>query len=387
MLDMQRKLLITFIVGAFLANVGWALYFTRSRIDLKVVMRSSYSELMLLITAESFSGLLSLIWGYIGDRVSRRGMIKLGLLSVIPMMLLGYSSGSLLFITLAALANVLYSIAQPSVMALVVIEKEKSGRRLGVFNGVGSLGWAVGSLLMAYLSNTLGSSVVYLVSSLLMGLSLLVFLVNYPASHIKREGSVRTFLRKLPFLAIGVSLAYIGIAGSSTILSIKLYYELGMNDALFALFYGVLPSVLGASVDVMTGIFADKVGGVIVTLISMISYAAIFPLLYMVTGILMGIIWVIPIYPLFYLGVGKMYSDMASPEYKATAMGAVSTTLSLGGMGAGLIGPLADHFGQAFSVAVSAMLILLGALVVLLSCRSKIDIPASSSSLHISLNT
>lgn len=371
---MNRRLLFTFIAGSFLANMGWALYFTWSRIDLKVRKGSSYSELLLLISAESLSGLLSLIWGYLGDKVSRRGMIKLGLLSVLPMMLLGYSSNSLFFITFATLANILYLIAQPSVMALVVAEKERSGRRLGMFNGVGSLGWTVGSLLTAYLSNTWGSRGVYLASSLLIGLSLLSFLKYYPVEYLRKDGDIGAFLRKLPLLSTGVALAYIGIIGSSTVLSIKLYYELGMNEALFALFYGALPSILGAGVNVVTGIFADKVGGVIVTLISMIAYAVIFPLLYSVSGMIMGVIWVIPVYPLLYLGIGKMYSDMASPEYKATAMGAVSTTLSLGGIGAGVIGPLVDCFGQAFSILVSVMLILLGALVTLLSCKGSVSV-------------
>jgi len=343
--------------------MGWALYFTRSRIDLKVELESSYSELMLLITVESFSGILSLAWGYLGDRIGRKRMISIGLLSAMPMLLLGLTKIPALFLVLAAFANILFMVSQPSIMTALVIDKERSGRRLGMFNCVGSLGWAVGSYTMAYLSENLGPWAVYAASSMFIIFSLIIFSVNYPKS-VERgvESNIHVLLRRLPFPTLGVSLAYMGIVYSSTILSIKLYYELGTNATLFALFYGVLPTLLGAGVNILIGVIADKIGGYLVTLISMISYAILFPLLYLSSGMLMAVLWIIPLYPLLYLGVSKFFSDLAPLELKATAMGAVSASLSLGGVGAGLLGPLTDFYGIDFSLFLSEVLILGGGL-------------------------
>ncbi len=370
-MSIDRKTLIIFTLGSFTSSAGWALYYTLSRIDLKIELDAGYTGLMILVAAESLAGIASILWGHLGDRLGRRRMVLVGLFSALPLALLGILRDPRFFILMAALAAILHSASVPSVMAVLVSESRVSGRRLGLFGGGGSIGWAFGSLLIAPVEGLGGPTAVYLLSAALVGLSLLIFFAWYPYLETEDGASSWEFVRRLPLLIVGVAVTYFGVLWAFTVLSIKLYYELGGDKMLFALFYGGIPALIGGAIEPIAGLIADKIGGFKLLIASSLAYLALAPLLYISSGIFMALLWLTPIYPFYYVSVGKTYSDLAPPELKATSMGAANTAYSLGGLASGFMGTITDVYGTSLTVALS-MAVIGGGILTLMAGSPKI---------------
>jgi len=369
-MSITRKTLAIFTLGSFTSSTGWALYYTLSRIDLKIELNAGYTGLMLLVAAESLAGIASILWGYLGDKLGGRRMVSIGILSIIPFALLGLLRKPRLFIMMAALATILHSASVPSVLAVLVSEEEKSGRRLGLFGGGSSAGWAFGSFLMAPIDGLGGPAAVYLLSAALIGLSLLIFSKWYPQIDVTGESSSWEFVRKLPLLILSISIIYFGLLWAFTVLSIKLYYELGGDKMLFAIFYGGLPALIGSIIEPGAGVIADRVGGFKLLIFASAAYIVLMPLLYLSSGMLMAMLWLAPIYPFYYVSVGKTYSDLAPPDLKATSMGAANTAYSLGGLASGFTGILTDIYGIGYTVLLSVV-VMVGGISILLIGRPK----------------
>ena len=93
--------------------------------------------------------------------------------------------------------------------------------------------------------------------------------------------------------------------------SIKLYIEVRRNEVIYGIIYGGLTSLIGSMVRPYAGKLSDRVGSLKLYKASLASYSLLMFLLAISRGIIMAILWLIPIYPLYDISVVTTVSSFA----------------------------------------------------------------------------
>ncbi|WP_042667338.1 hypothetical protein [Desulfurococcus amylolyticus] len=109
----MKKALCVFYTASFMLGVVEGAYYTVSRDIVYKHMGLNYIFMSILIASETMPGFFSVVGGMVSDIIGRRGMLLLGILSSMPLALIGFTSVE--FIPLLILVHgVTTSMVQPT---------------------------------------------------------------------------------------------------------------------------------------------------------------------------------------------------------------------------------------------------------------------------------
>ncbi len=140
---------------------------------------ANFSQISLILTTSGLAGLAGhYVWGRIADRLGRRKpIITVSLLAVSGSLSLLILAQSYQFVWILRIADWIMLAAYSTVsLALIgdeLADEQRSGRRMGLYRGIGSFAFALGAVISGFIVNRLGFVPSYLfaaASYLLAGL-------------------------------------------------------------------------------------------------------------------------------------------------------------------------------------------------------------------------
>lgn len=329
---------------------------------LKSTLHLSYAQVGIIVLMQNLtSSVIQPIFGYLSDKVSLPWLIPVSVaISGIGMASTGFmpSYVTLLLSVIISGLGIAAFHPQSSRAANLVSSGKSKGRSIGAFSVGGNLGGALGSIFITYLltlpgglSNTLffclpAAVIAFLVWRNLSQVSPPPVAVAAAATHTSVVSNV-----KLPWGMLVILLSFIFIRSSiHTGLStyIPLYYI--DNLAGSPIYAGYLLSaflVAGVIGTYIGGILSDRLGRKTVILFSMIASMPLIFLFQFTSGVfsviftaLTGLVLVSS------FATTVVLSHEMMPGHLGMASGlTIGFSIGLGGVGATILGYIADHFG------------------------------------------
>ncbi len=343
-------------IASLVSSLGWSAYYTISRPYYSNILGLPYSVILIIASSEWMPGLSSFIWGYLGDKIGHKRVLILGLLSF-TLSLVGYVDPMFIPIVVG-LASLGWAAVWPIVLASIsrISPISSVGRSYSIFAVGTSLGWGLGGIIGGLLSTILGIREVLVLTGLLIGIaysSTAIILRN--TTYTYENISIRLLVRKhLLLLAISSIVLTISIDYAFNLISVKLFYELNENTVMYGLFLTTIPAILGALFRPLAGVIVDRVGGLKSVALASILYTIIYTIASIVRGLLLGVIWIIPIYPFYDTGLVKLASEISRYNERGTIMGLINASNSIAGSLMFILGPLTDILGYTYSMLLSA---------------------------------
>ena len=336
---------------------------------------------LITLTYQLTASLLQPLVGLFTDRRPQPYSLPLGMTSTLIGLLLLAFAPSFGFVLLAAtFVGIGSSIFHPESSR---IARLASGGRHGfaqsVFQVGGNTGTAIGPLLAALVIVPFGQrSVAWFGLAALLGIGLLLQVSRwYAAHHIvarshKAVAAVAPYPRKVVLAAVAVLLVlifskYFYLAGISSFYTFYLMERFGLTvrDAQFHLFYFLLASAVGT---VLGGPVGDRIGRKPVIWVSILGVA---PLALLLPHA--DLLWTTALTMVIGLVLSSAFSAILvyAQELIPGKVGMVSGlffgfAFGMGGLGAAVLGLLADRSGIAFVYQSIAYLPLLGVVAALL---------------------
>ena len=338
-----------------------------------------------LLSTLTWLGMLvgSLLWGALGDRFSRKGLLFLILpasaLTLASFALMLPSSGVLVIRLIRA---VVISGFAPITMAMVssVSSRRGRGRNLSYISSSRALGWMLGGAVSGFLLEAIGFRWTVSVVAFLPLVSLVpLFFLRVPqevATH--NRSPFWRYLRDkgLRALYLGVMFRQMGIAGSFSLIFVYMA-SVGISAGLMGVVSGLtaLAQVLGL---VLFGRLADLLGRKTIFLVGFglsVFVAPVFALAQGVWGMAVGHLLVGTAFSALYMGSTAHIGDVIPAERHAVMLGLFDSTRALGGvfgpLVAGLVMPL---FGFRGMFVTMAGITAFGFLLVLAGTRTRTDV-------------
>ncbi len=357
--DMNKTIILLAIAG-LVSSLGWSIYYTVSRPYYSDFLGLSYSSILVIASSEWMPGLTSFIWGYLGDKIGHKRVLMLGFLSF-TLSLIGYINPVFIPIVVG-LASLGWAAVWPIILASIsrISPTGRVGRSYSMFAIGTSSGWGLGGVVGGILDTILGVRVVLVVAGLLIGLAYASTIIILRSTNFTYENiSIRLLVKKyLLLLAISSIVLTISIDYAFNLISVKLFYELNEDVVLYGLFLTTIPAILGALFRPLAGIIVDKIGGLKTVVLASILYTIIYITASVSKGLLLGIIWIIPIYPFYDTGLVKLASEVSKDYERGTVMGLINASNSVAGSLMFVLGPLTDVLGYTYSMWLSACIAL-----------------------------
>ncbi len=348
-------------IANLVSSLGWSIYYTVSRPYYSDVLSLPYSVILIIASSEWMPGLSSFIWGYLGDKVGHKQVLMLGFLSF-TLSLVGYVN-PILIPVMVGLASLGWAAVWPIVLANIsrISPINSVGRNYSVFAIGASFGWGLGGIVGGLLSTILGMRKVLVLTGLLIGtayLSTALILKNITCTY--ENISIRLLAKKhILLLAISSIVLTISIDYAFNLVSVRLFYELDENALMYGLFMTTIPATLGALFRPLAGVIVDRIGGLKSVALASILYTFIYIIASISRGILLGIVWITPVYPFYDTGLLKLASEISKHEERGTVMGLINASNSIAGSLMFALGPLTDLLGYTYSMVLSACISLL----------------------------
>lgn len=342
-----------YVVASFLHVMAWGMYFAISRFYIVDNLGGGYAALMILAAVEWGAPATSILWSRLVDVVGREKLVLLGASGAMAFALMAFVREPQSFIALAAYASLAWGAAYPVILT-PVLGSSSPGRSYSLFSIGNTLGWAAGSLAMGVIEGVSSPKIVFLASSALYGAAYALFYTLLPRdtkSFRSTVDEVSKSFSESPYLFAAVVLATMGIELGFNIFAVKLRHvveELAKPfeaNLVYGLLYGFTPSLLSIPTRVLAGRLADCRDPSLLLLSAEVAYIAYFVALYTSSGVATMIVWQLPIYPFYDVG---LYATVArsSPNYvKPRAIGATLTAQSVGGSLIALLSPIANSYG------------------------------------------
>jgi MFS family permease len=331
-------------------------------------LQASYFQIALLDSLAAIMFILSRIWGAASDYYGlRKPFIVFGnTVSAIPIFLCGFVSSTTQLILLFMISSFFSSISfSPFLAALTAVEKK--GRMVGWYSMLGTMGWAVGVLLMGFIDQFYKAFGVYTISALLIVISALV-MVSYPKeSQLTRTETLRSYLKtafsfkfrapkEFSWLLLATFLSWLGFQWAGPLIRMRGYDVFQRSKVVLGIVWGISASISGAIVSPLAGKIADKVGGGKLLLTTAVIYALYIPLFALVSDpLLFSILWIVPIWTFNWVGVLATPAQMTEESVRGEAMGAINTALNFGVFTGVTGGLFADSFTRELGIIVSPM--------------------------------
>ncbi|MET1128784.1 MAG: hypothetical protein ABWW70_05660 [Thermoproteota archaeon] len=308
----------------FLHVAGWAAYFALTR----QVYNEDTRFLVRLAAAETLPTALGLLGAFAAERWGYRRVISLGVVEGTFLALAGafIRKPSALLAT-SFTASLLWSIAGPQIYGYTLTLTSRSGRILGTVLAGSTLGWSVGSLVAPIAAEVLGDPRVVLIAGGVAAAAAYAVLAAI-ASNTKPSRAGGGGDGKAAVLAALMLTSSLALAGSEIIGSVymaKLSRELGTVG------YSIANSAsgfIGAAARPLVGHLVDVVAPSKVLAATLAAYSLYVAALHISHGIVMAVLWVIPLFQLLDTSLYKLSSALVG---EARGVAAVNSSYSLAG--------------------------------------------------------
>jgi hypothetical protein len=323
----------------FLVNISFGMYLTVSRDMVNTLLGHQYSFMTLLVAAENIPLIFSVVGGGLGDVIGRRTVFLIGFLSTIPLILMGYLPLEYLPL-MAGLYMFFWSLAQPSVTGALLHATSSSGIHYSLFAMSGTIGWGVGGPLAGIIITGYGWWGAWITTAAINLLGYIIAYIFFPRHVIGGGVHGRELVEALECVYIYVIAAILGVSGFLLFFgNYALVLRSRISDpGLFGLFYTFIPAILGLISRPILGYLSEKIDPRILALTGTVTYTFVITGLYLSTGVLMLILWALPIYPLIDQGFMLTFSKKLRGELQSFASGLWSSMFSIGGLIVLLIG-------------------------------------------------
>jgi len=239
-----------------------------------------------------------------------------------------------ILVPLFAVLGIAGAIGGGALLAAVTtsLEKIKTGQAAGTYLSFNSIGWAIGSFLSGYMADTIGMKNIFMVSSLLVFVSIIVVIFGYQENGekkniISRDVFLEAFKlawslrfkgnkRKFSLLIILTIILNIGTSLFFLAFIVKFYIMLGTKTL-----YGIISGIGGTASMIapyLIGRISDKTNKETI-LVSGIAIRSMF-MLYLsifwdkVTAI---IFWILPIWSLISVSTISLVTDYTEEGYES----------------------------------------------------------------------
>ncbi len=372
MQETQRNSIVL-VLTIVLSNLGTALYGAIFSVYL-YELGASFTELALISALPNLVALLlTRFWGIVSDETHARKPFIAWSRFVTPLFILayGFAENVKVIILLFIIATILSSPGGPAFNALITTigGKQRRGRALGYFVSSGTLGWALGSFLSAYLVNSFTVKSLFIFSSLILFISAIIFASLY-REHYDRNSftrnimvdslhkaySIKEFMVDKAILPlVGAMMIYnMGVVAFFQIFMIKYFIVINKNMALYAIVGGI-SSILSALAPPFYGYIADRVGMKKLLVIMMTIRTLYMALLAVIWDpFILTVLWVLPIWAGVFLSSRGLATEILGDDKAARAQGTFSMAYLISGVIGPLIaGPLADYIGARENIALA----------------------------------
>lgn len=281
-----------------------------------------YSIILLVAAAESLPGLIGPLLGLLSDARGARALLALAAARalLLPMLPLVSPLWAVALVGLSSLLSVAFSAAAFGSLLQEVRGSASSYARTTVLF---PLAWAVGGLLPGLLEGRLSYAQLFALAG---GLHALASLMALPvAESVGRRLELREKPAALAVFAIALSAAGLGVFFS--MISIKLYEELGSVLA-YSIIGVSLTSLVSAATRPFAGIIVERIGEGRALRYSIGAYAIYSVLMYLATGHLLALLWLLPLYPFREVSLTMYVSRRMSSGAQSTAAGLISMIYS-----------------------------------------------------------
>jgi len=338
--------------------MGYGLYYTYSRMLIEEALGQAYSFAAKLAAAETAPLVLSVVLGFLADRLGRRKSMLVGIGEAAATLAMGYLGLARLPV-LAAIAASIHSISYTAFMGALLAGVSGSGYTYSIAAAGGSVGWGLGGLA-AGLLHSLGPRPEFATAALLEALGYLIAVATTPpsleASETPRLAELAGGLRRLSWLTGSIILSSAGLTLYASSVSLKLKAEVE-NPILYGLTFSTITALVGAAVRPVAGRVSDRLGHVRLLALTTAVYILAGYGMLVAHGPALVIIWILPIYPFRDVSMMLSASIMLPRRLQATAAGVVSFAASVSGFVVLLISPalMAGRLARVFVI--SALLL------------------------------
>ena len=354
----RSRWLMRYSCASFVHAFGWGLYFPFARLYLKEVLGANYFDILALTAAEWGPACTSALWGRLADKYGRRVNLLLGSLLSLPLVFVGSLNIPLVQMAVA-MASLAWAVAWPSAVTPLVSRRGLSGSAYGFFSFMGSVGWALGSSVMGLAYVFLGPYSVSLMAGASVSMAYLLFYLSYHFADdevIDEEGGWMMTLKCVYPLLVGAGISYFGLEWANNVLAIKLLRDLRGDEILYGIIYGGLASFTSAVMRPLAGKLVDKKGSNAILISALVSYFVLINCMARSKGALTAILWLIPIYPFYDVGLVVAVSGSVGSGLKATGIGLLNTLISASCLLLPLAGGLTDRLGVVPSLTLASLL-------------------------------
>jgi MFS family permease len=324
---------LSFYIYFLLVNMGFGMYLTISRDMVQRTMGLNYGFMTMLVAAENIPSFIAVFSGGMGDVIGRRKMVLLGSASMLPLMMMVYLPVAWLP-SMAAAYVFLWSLAQPSVTGALLHATSSSGFQYSIYAAFGTIGWGVGGPLAGIIVGRYGWSAAWLTASLITLTAFLIAYVFFPRHAVGGEAHARDLVAASRIVApvfLSATLALSGFLLFYGNYSIVLRSRIS-DPGLYGVVYTLIPSLVGVTVRPLIGLLSERIEAWLLALTGLLMYTVITLGLYLSSGIIMIILWAIPVYPFMDQGYVLTFSRLLKGSLQAFASGLWGTALSIGGI-------------------------------------------------------
>jgi len=362
-----------YYVVTFFLGMTFALYYTYTRALISIEYEEKYGFVTLLVAMESIPSLFSVILGFFSDRIGRRKMLLMGVIT-------GFFLGTMGFVDIKYFPLIalplFFSLTtyQATVYGIILHSVEGVGKPFSIFGLAGSIGWATGGLLPGVLHNHGGSVFVFVFAGTIISISSIIAFMVYPKTLTFTSPSIKDLFKgirnvSILFIAMLVGSAGIGIYISSV--GVKLYEEVG-NILVYGMLFSTLTGITGAMVRPLAGALVDRFTPQFVLFTVFISYGILSFLMPFFSGIIFIILWLLPVYPFYETSGYTTFSRRLPPSLQATSAGIVGTSTSLSGFINIFSSKIIGSGGFGLAMSVSLALLFISSLIILFYLRFKL---------------
>lgn len=330
---------------------------------LKENFNLTYAQIgFIVLTQNLTSSVIQPIFGYYSDRISVSWLLPCSvLLSGLGMAAMGLAPSYylLLFAVVFGGLGIAGYHPQASRCAHFVSSTTTRGRNMGIFSVGGNLGFAVGSIFMTFLLGLPGvthNTMYFFLPAAFM--SILLFshlkLITPPLKvhdSVNKTNSVKKARPPLPIALLSLLLSFIFVRSSihtGLMTYIPLYYVNYLSGspmyASYLLSAFLLSGVVGTF---MGGVLSDRFGRKPVIIFSMLVTLPLISLLQYTTGfITLILLSLIGMALISSFATTMVFAQEMMPGYEGMASGlTIGFSVGMGGLGATILGYIADHFG------------------------------------------
>ena len=327
--------LYIYSISLFVIILSFGLHVVFSRYYIKSVYGYEYNLVIMLGAVELSSSISSLFIGIGADILGRRKILLLGYIGPMAYFLISIL-GIKYIIPLIFLAGIGESILLTSSAGIVLDKGGSTGSYYAIYSAGMPIGWGLSGLIFPMLPYDI--SIYYKIIALLETTSVTLLYICYPGGDFTKV-SLRDIINSFKYLGkilILFSMVIILLSSSIEFFWNGFYFKLldltGGDPIFFGLIYNTSPAIFGFIGRFMAGYLVDKYDPWYTLTLTPLILIIISTGMYLLSGYILIILWLIPVYALYEVSTTISVSRLLSKAEQASAVGVVTVSRSIGGL-------------------------------------------------------